>query len=261
MASGRTSCPRVPPHYSGGGVGPASVWGQGSAPISRWTRCGKSWRFAAVTRGGGSPSRAPCPRRAVYPRTTRTRWCFSTPLHFALLLLLLLLLQLLLHLLLLLLLLLFSSSSSSFFSAPLPTHDSAIRNPVVRVFRYTGSSWLLSSSPLPFSTSSPLPFHLPRAPLPFFYSPPPTRSCLVYRIPFSSLLSLTLPLSLSFPPSLLPFASALSNFVCSLAPISTDTDTRLIYHEESARALCKTITVTRTPMISDAKRQHQQRSQ
>lgn len=70
-----TSCRRVPPHHSGGGVGPASVWGQGSAPISRWTRCGKSWRFAAVTRGGESPSRAPCHRRAVHPRTTRTlRW-------------------------------------------------------------------------------------------------------------------------------------------------------------------------------------------
>ena len=83
----RTSCRRVPPHHSGGGVGPASVWGQGSAPISRWTRCGKSWRFAAVTRGGGSPSRAPCPRRAVHPRTTRTRRCFlSTPLHCVLLL-------------------------------------------------------------------------------------------------------------------------------------------------------------------------------
>lgn len=120
---------------------------------------------------------------------------------------------------------------------PLPTHDSATRNPVVRVFRYTGSSWLLSSSPLPFSTSSPLPFHLPRAPLPFLYSPPPTRPCLVYRIPSSSLLSLTLPLSLSFPPSLLPFASALSNFVCSLAPTPTDTDTRPIHHEEPARAL------------------------
>lgn len=73
-----TSCRRVPPHHSGGGVGPASVWGQGSAPISRWTRCGKSWRFAAVTRGGESPSRAPCHRRAVHPRTTRTlRWSLS----------------------------------------------------------------------------------------------------------------------------------------------------------------------------------------
>lgn len=76
-----TSCRRVPPHHSGGGVGPASVWGQGSAPISRWTRCGKSWRFAAVTRGGESPSRAPCHRRAVHSCTTRTlRWSLSAAL-------------------------------------------------------------------------------------------------------------------------------------------------------------------------------------
>lgn len=57
-----TWCRRGPPHHFAGGVGPASVWGQGSAPISRQTRCGKSWRVSAFTRGGAcSPSRAPWP--------------------------------------------------------------------------------------------------------------------------------------------------------------------------------------------------------
>lgn len=66
------------PHHSGGGVGPASAWGQGSAPISRWTRCGKSWRFAAITRGGCSPPRAPLPPSAAVPQTSAILPCWPT---------------------------------------------------------------------------------------------------------------------------------------------------------------------------------------
>lgn len=41
-----------------GAVGPASAWGQGSAPISRLARSGKCWR---ITRGEPHlPPRAPC---------------------------------------------------------------------------------------------------------------------------------------------------------------------------------------------------------
>ena len=58
--------PAPPPHPSGG-VGPASVWGQGLATISRWTRCGKSW--TRLREGAAAPPPGPHGRLTRWPTT------------------------------------------------------------------------------------------------------------------------------------------------------------------------------------------------
>lgn len=56
-----------PTWHHRGAAGPASAWGQGSAPISPLARSGKCWR---ITRGEPHlPPRAPCRTNRAYTRT------------------------------------------------------------------------------------------------------------------------------------------------------------------------------------------------
>ena len=69
----------VPPPHPSGGVGPASVWGQGLAPISRWTRCGKSW--TRLREGAAAPPLGPHGRLTRWP-TTVCMYLLANTLHF-----------------------------------------------------------------------------------------------------------------------------------------------------------------------------------
>ena len=77
--SGPCTCHRpVPPPHPSGGVGPASVWGQGLAPISRWTRCGKSW--TRLREGAAAPPLGPHGRLTRWP-TTVCMYLLANTLH------------------------------------------------------------------------------------------------------------------------------------------------------------------------------------
>ena len=68
----------VPPPHPSGGVGPASVWGQGLAPISLWTRCGKSW--TRLREGAAAPPLGPHGRLTRWP-TTVCMYLLADTLH------------------------------------------------------------------------------------------------------------------------------------------------------------------------------------